>query len=290
MIPEELRKKLEAIHRGPLKAERTEKGTVPLKPSGGLSPFSSAKLEETVKGRVVGEPERACFLVERPLSDFFGAERATAFEREFANVWAKGRYILTEADRERDWPEIVAASPTRLLFLDIETLGLTSTPVFLIGIMHVGEDSRFVLRQFFARDYAEERHILSHVAEALGAFDRLVTFNGKSFDWPYLRDRALYHSVRLGREPANLDLLHEARRRWKTVLPNCQLQTLEYHVSRRRRTGDIPGNLIPEAYHRYVRTGDARRMADVLHHNALDLVTMAELMLFILQGGELVWS
>ena len=31
-------------------------------------------------------------------------------------------------------------------------------------------------------------------------------------------------------------------------------------------------------------------MVDVIHHNALDLLTMAELMLFILQGGELVWE
>jgi hypothetical protein len=31
-------------------------------------------------------------------------------------------------------------------------------------------------------------------------------------------------------------------------------------------------------------------MLDVIHHNALDLVTMAELMLFILQGGDLAWE
>jgi uncharacterized protein YprB with RNaseH-like and TPR domain len=65
---------------------------------------------------------------------------------------------------------------------------------------------------------------------------------------------------------------------------------MEYHVSGRRRTGDIPGSLIPEAYHQFVKSGNARRMADVIHHNALDLLTMAELMLFILQGGELVWE
>jgi uncharacterized protein YprB with RNaseH-like and TPR domain len=48
--------------------------------------------------------------------------------------------------------------------------------------------------------------------------------------------------------------------------------------------------MIPDAYHRYVKTGDARPMLDVIHHNALDLVTMAELMLFILQGGDLAWE
>ena len=284
MISDELRKKLEEMNRGPLGAQKP--------PGGRAAPAKAerARIEDVVKGRVIGDPERPCFLVERALEELFGRERAGAFEREFADVWAKGRYVLSGADRERDWPAIVEAPPTRLLFLDIETLGLASTPVFLVGVMQFDPDNRFRLRQFFARDYAEERHVLAHVAEVLPSFARLVTFNGKSFDWPYLRDRAVYHAVRLAGEPANLDLLHESRRRWKTILPNCQLQTLEYHISRRRRTGDIPGNLIPEAYHRYVRTGQARAMADVIHHNALDLITMAELMLFMLQGGELAWE
>ena len=329
MISDDLRKKLEAINRGPLTAKGTapEEGTVP--GQRGRSPFpaaphafeQSASLEDVVKGRVIGEPERPCLLVERVLAEIFGMERAEALAREFGSVWSKGRYALTDEDRERDWPAIIEAPPTKLLFLDIETCGLASTPVFLIGTMHfevssVGGDpcvppvlaeskeetrghtrvapyktnGTFHLRQYFARDYAEERHVLAHVAEMLPSFDRLVTFNGKSFDWPYIRDRAVYHSVRFADELENLDLLHEARRRWKTVLPNCQLQTLEFHISRRRRTGDIPGSLIPEAYHRFVKTGNARQMADVVHHNALDLITMAELMLFILQGGELVWE
>ncbi len=319
MIPEELRKKLEDLNRGPLRL----KGTVPA--VRGLSPVASTppcvRLEDAVRGLVIGEPERPCFLVERALGEIFDAERAGALNREFEGVWSKGRYVLSDDDRERGWPGVVEGEPSRLLFLDIETLGLASTPVFLVGTMHfevssVGGDlcvppvlaeskeetrghtqvapyntsGTFRLRQFFARDYAEERHILAHLAEMMPAFDRIVTFNGKSFDWPYLRDRALYHAVRLADEIEHLDLLHEARRRWRTILPNCQLQTLEYHISRRRRTGDIPGALIPEAYHRYVKTGDASRMADVVHHNALDLITMAELMLFILQGGELVWE
>jgi hypothetical protein len=256
------------------------------------------KLEELVRGRVIGEPERPCFLVERNVAEMFA--RGEELTREFRGVWTKGRYSLTDEDRERDWSGIVEADPKRLLFLDIETLGLTATPVFLVGTMHLDDDGSFRLRQLFARDYAEERHVLAHLAEHVAHFDTLVTFNGKSFDWPYLRDRAVYHAVRgKGDSPlfahgdsplSHVDLLHEARRRWKSVLPNCQLQTLEYHVAGRRRAGDIPGHMIPEAYHRYVKTGNARQMADVIHHNALDLITMAELLLFILQGGSLVWE
>jgi uncharacterized protein YprB with RNaseH-like and TPR domain len=45
----------------------------------------------------------------------------------------------------------------------------------------------------------------------------------------------------------------------------------------RKRAGDIPGSEIPGAYHEFVRTGDARRMAAVIHHNRLDLLSMLEL-------------
>jgi uncharacterized protein YprB with RNaseH-like and TPR domain len=75
----------------------------------------------------------------------------------------------------------------------------------------------------------------------------------------------------------HLDLLHHARRRWRDVLPDCRLQTLEWRVCGRRRSGDIPGEEIPEVYHRFVRTGDSRDIVSVFHHNALDLVTLADL-------------
>jgi len=79
-------------------------------------------------------------------------------------------------------------------------------------------------------------------------------------------------------DPAHLDLLHVCRRIWRDVLPNCRLQTLERRICGRVRTADIPGSEIPEAYHEYVRTGNALEMLDVLEHNRQDLLTLAELM------------
>ena len=77
------------------------------------------------------------------------------------------------------------------------------------------------------------------------------------------------------------DLLHHSRRRWGRGLPDCKLQTLERHVCGRARTGDIPGRDIPETYHEYVRTGDAWPVRNILHHNALDLITLLQLALCI---------
>lgn len=165
----------------------------------------------------------------------------------------------------------------RALFLDLETCGLSSSPVFLAGTMHWnGED--FVLHQYFARHYGEEAALLAAVAEQAARFDSLITFNGKSYDAPFLHARALTHGVAMRLPPHHLDLLHHARRRWKEELPDCRLTTLELRVCRRRRTGDVPGDQIPGLYHDYVKNGDPWRLVPVFHHNLLDVTTMADVL------------
>jgi uncharacterized protein YprB with RNaseH-like and TPR domain len=165
----------------------------------------------------------------------------------------------------------------RTLFLDLETCGLASSPVFLAGTMHWnGED--FVLRQYFARHYGEEAALVAAVSEQARHFDALVTFNGKSYDAPYLAARALTHGVDLHLPRHHLDLLHHARRRWREDLPDCRLTTLEWRVCRRRRVGDVPGDEIPGLYHDYVRNGDPWRLVPVFHHNLLDVTTMSDVL------------
>ena len=165
----------------------------------------------------------------------------------------------------------------RSLFLDLETCGLTSSPVFLAGTMFWnGED--YVLRQYFARHYGEEAALLAAVAEQARGFEALITFNGKSYDAPFLAARALTHAVPLRLPPYHLDLLHHARRRWRQELPDCRLATLEWRVCRRRRAGDVPSDEIPGLYHDYVRNGDPWRLVPVFHHNLLDVTTMADVL------------
>ena len=60
---------------------------------------------------------------------------------------------------------------------------------------------------------------------------------------------------------------------------------MEKHLLGRLRTGDIPSAAIPDAYHQFVATSDARMIADALHHNLLDLLTMAQLVVSLLTGA-----
>ncbi|MGO8737067.1 MAG: ribonuclease H-like domain-containing protein [Terriglobia bacterium] len=175
-----------------------------------------------------------------------------------------------------------AAMPdaSRLVFLDTETTGLaggTGTCAFLIGIGNV-EGMKFVVRQFFLRDYPEEKAMLEALAEILGTCEGIVTFNGKTFDVPLLETR--YALARM-KSPldrlVHFDALHPARRLWKLRLESCKLTNLEEAILGISREGDVPGSEIPAIYFDYLRSGDARGLQPVFYHNALDVVSLAAL-------------
>jgi uncharacterized protein YprB with RNaseH-like and TPR domain len=167
--------------------------------------------------------------------------------------------------------------PHSVLFLDIETAGLSAnTYVFLCGLMYAHRESgAFHVEQVFARDYAEEAGLLMYVRAALSKFDTVVTYNGASFDMPFLRTRMAVHRVPDIVPMGSVDLLHATRRVYRPGLPNVRLVTVEKHLRGVERVDDIPSRFIPRAYHEYVRTRDARIMRNVVYHNRMDLFTMA---------------
>src|SRR4029453_12755065 len=127
-------------------------------------------------------------------------------------------------------PELEGFDLTEAVFLDTETTGLAAgagTAAFLIGVGFV-QGSRFVVRQYFMRDYHEEGALLEALAEELKAFRYMVTFNGKMFDIPLLDARFRLNRGRFPlAETPHLDLLHPARRLWKLRLDSCRAPALE---------------------------------------------------------------
>lgn len=294
MASEELKKRLSQLERtragrhraspvrppAPQAAEDLRVISVPELPDD-LGQPDRPRIEQIAPGRVVEVGGGGVYwLVERRLSEIDLA--CAPFVTRYGDLLTSEAILLPEGT-SRWLAAFVECNPRRVLYLDIETTGLSAQPLFLIGTMEF-DGSDFVIKQFFARNYAEERHLLTDLAGHVTAFDLLVTYNGKSFDIPYIRDRAATNRLRVEWPATHLDLLHESRRRWRGLLPNCKLTTVEQYICRRRRVDDIPGAEIPAAYHEFVHTENATKMRHVLHHNALDLVTMAEIALFMLVG------
>lgn len=237
-------------------------------------PLSPLLLQDAVEGEEIRHASGgAAFVVENHVSQLAEIREPPCGRLE--------RMLADPQSGARQWIDTVSqtcrVAPEDLLFLDLETTGLGSTPLFLIGTMTWVDDG-LVVRQFFARDYSEEKIVLSLYGELVEKKQLLVSFNGKTFDVPYVQTRAAAHGVSWRTPKHHLDLLHVSRRIWRRRLPNCKLQTLEQYVCGRNRSGDIPGSEIPRAYHDFVRTKDAWEMVDCLKHNMLDLVTLADLM------------
>jgi uncharacterized protein YprB with RNaseH-like and TPR domain len=179
-------------------------------------------------------------------------------------------------DRRAPPRGMAALDTQRAMVIDIETGGFAGTPVFLIGVVELGRRPLRV-RQWLARDYPEEKAILRRFAAAAEERDHWVTFNGRSFDGPFLQDRCVLHQVPLAAPAVHVDVLHAARRAWRGVVPDFRLRTLEQHMLGRERIGDVPGADIPDLFHHFVRTGNAAPLAPVLEHNRLDLLATVEL-------------
>ncbi len=241
------------------------------------------ELGEAVSGKETRNLRGGFLVTEMEIGEFINDPGR--LNSQYAGIFDDGSTLHDDESLSSDLRAFLRTHPSRVLFLDIETTGLRATPLFLVGVMSLQEDG-FRLRQLFAREYREEAPLLQHLNDLLHDFDCLVTFNGKSFDLPFIRERASANGVRFDWNRRHLDLLHESRRRYRTELENCRLQTLEAEICGRRRTGDMPGDQIPDAYHSFVRTGNAYRIRNIMHHNSLDLITMAELLLNVLSREE----
>lgn len=163
-----------------------------------------------------------------------------------------------------------------VVFFDTETTGLNNEPLFLVGMLCQDNDEPYI-RQLLARDYSEEPAVLAEARRLMGQAELVVSYNGTTFDVPYIQNRLRYHRLGKFEPPAHLDLLPVARRKLGRSLGNCKLQTLERHLCRRERRNDIPGAEIPQAYHDFVADGEAGRLRQIIEHNSFDVITLAEI-------------
>lgn len=318
MLDDALRRRIETLNRGPLPARvaaqpmaaAEDSAAIPadicrpnysVNPPTGKFPPRSSPAPQTIpktwsgqalrplpgllrRGQLVESAGRQHLRIAIEIGELWpGGDRLTAARCEHLRQAAATSPPPAEpkAARSTDLAAFVAALPDRTLVLDLETCGLAGAALFLVGLLR-NIAGRPTIELLFARNYAEEPAILQSLWQLLTGYDVLVTFNGKAFDWPLVCERSVRHRLAGTYSTQTLqhvDVLKHARRRWRRQLPDCRLQTLERHVCRRQRSGDIPGHLIPAAYADFVRTGFERDLEAVLYHCALDLLTSFDLAL-----------
>ena len=162
------------------------------------------------------------------------------------------------------------------LLLDIETMGLFTRPIILIGVAALqGED--FIINQYLLRDIGEEPAALEAVLRHLATRSAFVTFNGRTFDLPYIQERLFYYGMRADIDRPHFDVLPFSRRCWGECAPNCRLVTLEKFLFGTDRSDDVPSALVPEFYETYMKTGNPGPLIPIVEHNRQDIITLARL-------------
>lgn len=236
-----------------------------------IKPKLNFPIEKAVDGKIVKNSSGEFFLVERlfPIGFQHGnAKLEIKSSLEMISEWAGDEYISKAKIEE-------------FCFVDTETTGLaggSGTLAFMVGIGKF-ENGKFKLAQFFLNDPGDEVAMLFAIEEFIAPCKIIVSFNGKAFDVPLLNARYITNG-----QPspfkglAQLDILHLARRMWKTRLPSRTLNYLENEILELVRTGeDTPGWMIPSLYNDYLLTGDSRPIAGVFYHNEIDILSLAVL-------------
>ncbi len=171
---------------------------------------------------------------------------------------------------------LTACASDRILFVDCETLGFGSMPIFLIGALEwLRGLHKLVLHQWLAHDYSEEPLIIEAFLSIVNGC-ALISFNGKAFDVPMLRSRCMRYKLAWVEPVAHIDLIHISRKLWGEQLGDCRLSTL--CVAMRHPVSAPPSSLLPELYCQFVENPTEALRESLLLHNAVDVCALPVLL------------
>lgn len=241
------------------------------------------RIADVLDGKVVRNKFGEFVLVRKKfdLGELYGDAR-------FSSAWTlKGELLAKICSPRKGIGEEACQSSFNLketVFFDCETTGLAGgvgTYAFLVGLGYLS-GGEFCVEQYFMEDFHQERAVLSAIAEKMNGFRILVSYNGKCFDLPLLETRWTIHHIDFDSARwFHLDLLFPSRRLWKRRIGDCSLGNIEKEVLGVGREIDVPSFMVPQIYFDYLRTGEARALIPVFHHNSHDIVSLLKLAVVI---------
>ncbi|MBN1800291.1 MAG: ribonuclease H-like domain-containing protein [Candidatus Lokiarchaeota archaeon] len=176
-----------------------------------------------------------------------------------------------------------------LLFIDIETLGIFDSPLIIVGVGYF-RDLQYEIRLFFARTLEEEISICEHLRnEVFPRYKCFVSYNGKSFDIPFIANRFLYffdenpmiHPQDMPYKESNtlyhhIDLYHNCRRKYKGLFDSFSLTNMEENLLGFYRTNELPSNLVGACYKKYLENPERYigLVKECIEHNYYDVYSL----------------
>lgn len=188
--------------------------------------------------------------------------------------------------------EATPLAAEQLLYLDLETTGLgvgTGNIPFMVGLAY-WSGTELIVEQAVIRHPAEERAMLYYLSGKLAGYRYLVSYNGKTFDWPVMQTRFIMNGYNRSLwQPLHLDFLHPSRSIWKNTLTSLKLSHVEEERLGIERVDDVPGSLAPQLYFQFLADGNPEPLRGVFEHNEIDMLSLVTLSIrfgHLLNGTE----
>ena len=217
------------------------------------------------------------------------AEGVIQIRRRIPLTQRRGKFDLTGLRNKLLLPGETDNANHRCVYIDTETTGLcggSGTLAFIIGMAFIDEEV-LDLRQYLLISYSGEMAMLSAVAEILSISDKLISYNGKSYDLPLLMTRFRMQSLPFpSKKFHHLDLLHPTRRLFSKHWVDCRLATLEEKLLSFKRINDLSGAEAPVAWFSYLRHGLGAKLIKVVEHNQEDIISLAAAHIALAQAIE----
>lgn len=157
------------------------------------------------------------------------------------------------------------------LFFDIETTGLSAdiSAITLIGCCDMDGN----ITQWFNEDGFSQKQILSDFLTFIKSYDTLITFNGKTFDLPFLSSKIKEFKLNASFDRYEHLDLYQILKPYKNLwgLKNFRQKNLEEYLGF-HRTDKLSGKKLIKTYQNYLEKGDTKDKEAVLLHNREDVL------------------
>ena len=181
--------------------------------------------------------------------------------------------ITTQVPSTEYLTELSGCSPEEILFIDIETTGLSpkTTALYMIGMIFL-KDGNWTARQFFAQDQSQEKELLTGLADLLENFSAVAHFNGDRFDIPFLQYKYEQHGLPdpFGQKKS-IDIYRMVKPyKLQLGLPDCKQTSIEKFLQIDRED-QFDGKGLIRVYEDYTVSKNPESFRLLMLHNSDDL-------------------
>lgn len=178
---------------------------------------------------------------------------------------------------------------SRIGVFDIETTGLSpQDSSFILGGLLTPHPEGLKVQQYFAESKEEEAHLLSEYLNQMSHVDVLFSYNGDSFDLPFLKARLRHHDSCQDLTSSNCLPLQQSFDLYKVIhrysvfrkfLPNLKQKTIEAFMGFwSQRADEISGAESVDLYYKYLGSKDSLIRDTILLHNLDDVLQLSRLL------------